>query len=199
MNTERQTYSDNEIDEYELKRYKFRKRKNSKSKNRDTIHPVVKKCKICKKYMHDIVKNRGLCGPCLNNDNRDSKIFIMFDWLDFLFAILFALPIFFLIPYLIKLRIDELYSQQKTYNITIIGDKKEEVEAYFKFLDKLVPFMFCGAIVAYMFIYNFVMSVIQFFIFHCIFCPILNYKYGYDTKMIEDAIKRKKPQRTLYA
>lgn len=191
MNGEKQYYSDTEIDEYELKRYKFRKRKNSRSKNKDTIHPVIKKCKKCRQYMYNIYD--GFCKSCHDNDQIYDEIYKMYDWIGFIFGMIFV-PIFFIIPYIIKIKTDIFIYD--TYNTTI------EYELSKLSFDTRKALTLSGFIIitfSYMFAFQLMCNCVGYLVFNYLFVPILKYNYGYDEKLINIAIKTKYRQPTLYA
>ncbi len=191
MNIERQTYSDTEIDEYELKRTKFRKRKNSKSKNKDLIHPLIKKCKKCRKYMYNI--HGGFCESCHSNDIRDEEIFKMYDLFDFIFAII-GVPLFFIIPYFIKINTDifiyETYNTTIDYELSKLSVGTRETLTLTSLI--VIPLL-------YAYVYQIVCCYIHMFLYNYLFRPILNYNYGYDEQIIKNAIKTKFRQPTLYS
>ena len=57
MNNDRQTYSDSDMQDYELKKYVFRKRKVSANRKKRSFPLVIKSCKMCGKYIYNDPSN----------------------------------------------------------------------------------------------------------------------------------------------
>lgn len=177
MNTDKRRYSDSELDDYEMKRNQFKKRKNSKSKKKETLDIPVKRCKRCKQYMHNVAKHNGYCESCYKTDCNDQFIYTVFDNTITVFAILqfmtFLFVPFRVIP-AILICIDEYFEYK-----------------YTPYLVMSSPIAIAGIGMTYIYIGIKGSDLMLSYIYGYAFLPIMKLLYGYTTQEIEVAIKRK--------
>ena len=81
MNNDRQTYSDSDMQDYELKKYVFRKRKVSANRKKRSFPLVIKSCKMCGKYIYNDPRYDSYCKSCYDVNQNDEFVCIRLNYL----------------------------------------------------------------------------------------------------------------------
>ena len=177
MNNDRQTYSDSDMQDYELKKYVFRKRKVSANRKKRSFPLVIKSCKMCGKYIYNDPRYDSYCKSCYDVNQNDEFVCIRLNYLLLFHALMvfvcsiYVLPIHIFTP-LINIFIDY-------QNLDCEPD-----------MISLISIGLSCIINAYYVCFGYV-ELSQFYIYYYIFVPVMVTLYGYDRENVYDIIKKK--------